>query len=118
MKPTLYCIDGSAQLADEKSTTSALQVKPDTTVRIDVPDEVAKTGWTIQIWSVNDLPEGAVPLEQIGNIDAGNARSFDGFTTSDAVPDRYFVIVALPEDPKCNAKGSAGLWTVLLSRVA
>ena len=132
--PTLYCVDGHAQFGDETSGGAALQVKPDTTIVIDVPEAVAEVGWTVQVWSVNDAPGGTVPLAQIGNVDAGTARSFDGFTTSDAVPDRYFVIVALPEgtrprmivaghgvalpeDPGCDAEGSAGIWTVLVSRV-
>ncbi|WP_106849901.1 DUF2771 family protein [Blastococcus sp. Marseille-P5729] len=118
VEPTLYCVDGHAQFAADDARTAALEVKPDTTVVIDVPEQVADAGWTIQIWTVNDTAGGAVPLEQIGNVDAGNARSYDGFTTSDAVPDRYFIIVALPEDPGCDAVGSAGIWTVLVSRVA
>jgi len=118
LSPTLYCVDGRAKLAADDSKTAAMQVKPDTQVTVSVPQEVADAGWTIQIWSVRDDAEGIVPNEQIGNVNAGNARSFDGFTTSDAVPDRYFIIVALPEDPGCDAKGSAGIWTVLVSRVA
>lgn len=117
LEPTLYCVSGKAQFADD-DTNDALQVKPDTKVEIDVPAEVADAGWTIQIWSVRDTADGAVPDQQIGNVDAGKARSFAQFTTSDAVPDRYFVIVAIPEDPGCDAKGSAGIWTVLFSRVA
>lgn len=118
VEPTLYCVDGHAQFAEDDARTAAVEVKPDTKVVIDVPEDVAKTGWTIQIWTVNDTGNGAVPLEQIGNVDAGNAESYDGFTTSDAVPDRYFIIVALPEDPNCDAVGSAGIWTLLVSRVA
>lgn len=117
VQPTLYCIEGHAQFAEDDARIAAMEVKPDTKVVIDVPDEVAEAGWTIQIWTVNDTGEGALPLEQIGNVDAGNAESYDGFTTSDAVPDRYFIIVALPEDPGCDAVGSAGIWTVLVSRV-
>lgn len=118
LSPTVYCVDGSAQLAAEDAKTAALEAKPDTAVVITVPESVAEVGWTIQIWSVNDTDSGAVPLEQIGNVDAGTARSYDGFTTSDVVPDRYFIIVALPEDPDCNAAGSSGIWTLLVSRIA
>lgn len=118
LKPTLYCVDGDAQLAEENAALTAMQVKPDAPIVINVPSVVADAGWTIQIWSVNDTADGAVPLEQIGNIDAGNERSYEGFTTSDAVPDRFFIIVAIPEDPDCQALGSAGIWTMLLSRVA
>jgi hypothetical protein len=117
LKPTLYCVDGSAQLADENTKTAALEAKPQTPIAITVPESVAEAGWTVQIWSVSDTDDGAVPYEQIGNVDAGTARSYDGFTTSDVVPDRYFVIVAIPEDPDCNAAGSAGIWTLLVSRV-
>lgn len=118
LAPTLYCVDGSAVFADESTKTAALEAKPETSVAITVPESVAEAGWTIQIWSVNDSGSGAVPLEQIGDVDAGNARSYDGFTTSDVVPDRYFIIVAIPEDPGCNAAGSAGIWTLLVSRVS
>ncbi|MFV0535410.1 MAG: DUF2771 family protein [Cumulibacter sp.] len=117
LTPTLYCVDGEAHLADESTRTAALEAAPDTAVAISVPQQVADVGWTIQIWSVSDTDTGAVPLEQIGNVDAGTAREFDGFTTSDVVPNRYFVIIALPEDPDCNAQGSAGIWTLLVSRV-
>lgn len=118
LEPTLYCVDGGAVFADEGTQTAALEAEPETKVVISVPESVAEAGWTIQIWSVNDTDSGAVPLEQIGNVDAGNGRSYDGFTTSDVVPDRYFIIVAMPEDPGCNAAGSAGIWTLLVSRVA
>ncbi|WP_194291586.1 DUF2771 family protein [Cumulibacter manganitolerans] len=118
VEPTLYCVGGHAELAGDKASTAALEVKPDTKVTVEVPKEVADAGWTIQIWSVSDSGEGPVPYQQIGNVPVGTKRSFDGFTTSDAVPSRYFVIVALPEDAKCDAKGSAGIWTVLVSRVS
>ena len=118
LDPTMYCVKGHAEFASSTAKTTALEVKPDTKVTIDVPQEVAKASWAIQIWSVSDSGDGPVPYEQIGNVPVGTARSFDGFTTSDAVPDRYFIIVALPEDTTCDAKGSAGIWTVLVSRVA
>lgn len=117
LEPTLYCVDGGAQLADDQAKTAAMEVKPETGVVITVPKSVAEVGWTIQIWSVNDTGAGAVPLERIGDVDAGTARSYDGFTTSDVVPDRYFIIIAIPEDPACNAAGAAGIWTLLVSRV-
>lgn len=118
LRPTLYCVDGSARFAAEDTKTAALEAKPETPVAITVPQSVAEVGWTIQIWSVDDTDSGAVPYEQIGNVDAGTQRSYDGFTTSDVVPDRYFLIIAIPEDPACNAAGSAGIWTLLVSRVA
>lgn len=116
--PTLYCVDGKAQLGGDDQKTPAIEVEPDQKVTVTVPSEVAEKSWVIQIWSVDDSSGSAVPAQQIGNIQVGTETSFDGFSTSDAVPDRYFVIVAIPEDPKCDAKGSAGIWTLLVSRVA
>lgn len=110
--PTVYCVSGQAKLGE---STEAMQVSPNQNITVTVPDVVAEKEWSIQIWSVADNGGTAVPGTPIGEVPVGADTS--RFNTSDSALDRYFIVVAIPEEAGCNAKGAAGMWTLMVSRV-
>ncbi|GAB3294205.1 DUF2771 family protein [Epidermidibacterium keratini] len=110
--PTVYCVSGEAKLGE---SSEAMQVSPNENVTVTVPDAVAEKQWSIQIWSVADNNGTAVPGTPIGEVPAGSQKA--SFNTSDSALDRYFIVVAIPEEAGCNAKGAAGMWTLMVSRV-
>lgn len=110
--PTVYCVSGEAKLGE---SSEAMQVSPNQNITVKVPEAVAEKDWSIQIWSVADNGGTAVPGTPIGEVPVGADTS--RFNTSDSALDRYFIVVAIPEEAGCNAKGAAGMWTLMVSRV-
>ncbi|PRZ41126.1 uncharacterized protein DUF2771 [Antricoccus suffuscus] len=116
--PSVYCIDNKAQVYGAKNEVKPIQVQPKQSVSISVPAAIADKTWSVQIWSVTTASGKPIPERMIGNVDAGKARKFTKINTSDAVPDRVYLMITIPQDPKCNAEGAAGLWPILLIRQA
>lgn len=100
--PTQYCADGEGQRYD--TTPPIVEVSPDTTIRITVPDAVAEHGWSVQVFDeqLEDL---------IGEVDVGAGRSvFDEITTSDVAPPAFYLVVV--EDAVEDCEGFSGAWPV------
>lgn len=102
LSPTQYCLDGEPDFAAEQRPP-VLRVDPDEPIRIDVPDEVAETGWAVQVFD-DDL------TQQIGRVDAGNATTFDTISTSDARPASYFLVIVQNAGSDCE--GLSGAWPI------
>ena len=114
----VYCIDNKAKVYGNDNTADPIQVKPDKKISISVPSTIADKSWSVQIWSVVSTTGKPLPERLIGSVAAGKAKTLDKITTSDAVPDRIYLIVTIPENPKSDAAGSAGVWPVLINRDA
>ena len=103
LDPTQYCLDGEGQRYS--TTPPILEVAPETTVRLTVPDVVAEAGWSIQVFD-----EGL--QEVLGEVDvpAGEAV-YDGITSSDVVPPTFYLVVVQDSDPEA-CSGLSGGWPV------
>lgn len=103
LDPTQYCLDGEGQRYS--TTPPILEVAPDTTVRLTVPDAVAEAGWSIQVFD-----EGL--QEVLGEVDvpAGEAV-YNEITSSDVVPPTFYLVVVEDSDPE-ECSGLSGGWPV------
>jgi len=101
--PTQYCRDGEG----ERYQVSApvLEVAPDTTVVLTVADEVAASGWGVQVFDEQ-------LQERIGEVDVDDGTVvFDGINTSDVVPATYYLVVVQDTDPEA-CSGLSGAWPI------
>jgi hypothetical protein len=103
LRPTQGCVDGE-RVRFEASRPPLLEVSPDTTITLTVPDAVAERGWSVQVF--DDRLE-----ETIGEVDVpeGTAR-FDGISSSDVVPPAFYLVVV--EDKGGDCGEWSGAWPV------
>ncbi|MDQ4038675.1 MAG: DUF2771 family protein [Actinomycetota bacterium] len=102
VEATQYCLDGEGKRYTV--TPQVLQVEPDTTISIVVPDEVAESGWSFQVFG-----QGLQDEDLIGEVDAGRQTSYE-LSTSDAVPAAYYIVVVQDAGEGCS--GLAGAWPI------
>jgi hypothetical protein len=101
--PTQYCLGGEGQRY--QVSPPVLEVAPDTSVVLTVSDEVARSGWGVQVFDEK-------LQERIGEVtvDPGTTM-FTGINTSDAAPASYYLVVVQDSDPEaCN--GLSGAWPI------
>ena len=100
--PTQYCVDGEGQRY--QTTPPIIEVSPDTTIRLTVPDVVAERGWSVQVYD-DQIQEllGEVP------VDAGQAV-YEEINTSDVVPPAFYLVVV--EDAVEDCEGFSGAWPI------
>jgi hypothetical protein len=102
VSPSQYCLDGEGQRYD--ATPPIVEVSPDTTIRVTVPDSVAEQGWSVQVFD-EQLEE------QLGEVDVdAGARVFEEINTSDVVPPAFYLVVV--EDAGTACDGFSGAWPV------
>jgi hypothetical protein len=102
VSPTQSCVDGEGQRYS--TTPPILEVSPDTTIRLTVPDSVAERGWSVQVF--DEALE-----EQLGEVDAERgATVFDEINSSDVVPPAFYLVVVEDSDDDCD--GFSGAWPV------
>jgi hypothetical protein len=96
-KPTQYCLDGERQRYDVEPPV--IEVSPDTTIRLTVPDDIAEHGWSVQVFDEK--------LEKtLGEVDVDEGEAvLDEINTSDVVPPAFYLVVV--EDKG----GDCGEWT-------
>ncbi len=100
--PTQYCVDGEGQRYDV--TPPIIEVSPDATITLTVPDSVAERGWGVQVFDEQ--------LEEIlGEVDvpAGEDRLAE-INTSDVVPPAFYLVVV--EDKGGDCGEWSGAWPV------
>lgn len=102
VEATQYCLDGEGKRYSV--TPQVLQVEPDETIRIEVPDEVAESGWSFQVFG-----QGLTDDDLIGEIDVGKEASYE-LSTSDAVPAAYYLVIVQDSGDLCE--GLAGAWPI------
>lgn len=101
-----YCLDDEGYR--NTSAPPILEVGPELSILIEVPEEVAETGWGIQVRD-DQLDE------LIGEVDVGNRASY-ALNTSDAVPAAYYLVVVQDRGEECD--GYSGAWPVGFIRSA
>jgi len=102
VEATQYCRDGEGRRYPV--TPQVLQVDPDTPIVIEVPDEVAESGWSFQVFD-----QGLQDDDLIGEVDVGQEASYE-LSTSDAVPEAYYIVVVQDSGEGCE--GLAGAWPI------
>ena len=101
--PTQYCLGGEGRRY--QSSPPILEVSPDTTVVLTVPDAVAEAGWGVQVFD-------EALQERIGEVDVESGTTvFDGINTSDVAPPTYYLVVVEDSDPDA-CSGLSGAWPV------
>ena len=100
--PTQYCVDGEGQRYS--ITPPIIEVSPDTTIRLTVPEAVAENGWSVQVFD-----EGLERLLGEVPVDAGTTV-FDEINTSDVVPPAFYLVVV--EDAVQACDGFSGAWPI------
>lgn len=102
VEATQYCLDGEGKRYSV--TPQVLQVEPDMTILIEVPDEVAEAGWSFQVYG-----QGLQDEDLIGEVDVGDEASYE-LSTSDAAPAAYYLVVVQNAGELCA--GLAGAWPI------
>lgn len=108
LDPTQYCDGDSLHRYDVRPPV--VSAVPDTTVTFIVPDAVAAQGWSVQVFD-QDLKT------KIGTVDVPKGTAtFDKITTSDVVPDAFYLVVVEDEATACHHL--SGAWPVGVIRSA
>jgi len=102
VEATQYCANGEGKRYSV--TPQVLQVDPDTTILIEVPAEVAVSGWSFQVFG-----QGLADEDLIGEVDVGQEASYE-LSTSDAVPAAYYIVIVQDSGERCE--GLAGAWPI------
>lgn len=99
--PTQYCVDGEGQRYDV--TPPIIEVSPDTTIRLTVPDAVAERGWGVQVFD-----EGLEKL--LGEAPADTGEAMLEVNSNDVVPPAFYLVVV--EDAVEECEGFSGAWPI------
>jgi hypothetical protein len=100
--PTQYCVDGDGQRYE--TTPPKIEVSPDTTIRLTVPDAVAERGWSVQVF------DGQLE-ELLGKVEVGTGRAvFDEINSSDVAPPAFYLVVV--EGAVEDCEGFSGAWPI------
>ena len=102
VRPVQYCLDGEGQRYD--TAPPIIEVSPDATIALTVPEAVAERGWSVQVFDEQ--------LEElIGDVDVPeDERVFEGITTSDVVPPAFYLVIV--EDKGGDCGEFSGAWPV------
>nr|WP_204331695.1 DUF2771 family protein [Geodermatophilus sabuli] len=99
VSPTQYCVDGEGQRYDARPPV--IEVSPDTTIRLSVPDPVAERGWSVQVFDEQ-------LQEQLGEVDVdAGVAVFDEINTSDVVPPTFYLVVVEDKGGECGEFSAA-----------
>jgi len=102
VRPVQYCLDGDGQRYS--STPPILEVSPDTTITLTVPDSVAERGWSVQVFD-----EGLE--ETLGEVDVPDGEAvLDEINTSDVVPPAFYLVVVEDKGGACGE--FSGAWPI------
>jgi glucose/arabinose dehydrogenase len=102
VRPVQYCLDGDGQRYS--TTPPIIEVSPDSTIALTVPESVAEQGWSVQVFDEK--------LEEpIGQVDVPDGESvLDEINTSDVVPPAFYLVVV--EDKGGDCGEFSGAWPV------
>jgi Protein of unknown function (DUF2771) len=99
--PTQYCVDGEGQRY--ATDPPYIEVSPDTTIRLTVPDPVAERGWSVQVFDEK--------LEQqFGTVDVDAGQAVYEVNSSDAAPPAFYLVVVEDAGEECD--GFSGAWPI------
>ncbi|WP_242611320.1 DUF2771 family protein [Blastococcus saxobsidens] len=101
-RPTQYCVGGEPQLYE--ATPPIVEVSPDTTISLTVPEVIADRGWQVQVFDER-------LQEVIGEVEVPEGTTtFDGINSSDVVPPAFYLVVV--EDKGGDCGEWTGAWPV------
>lgn len=104
IEPTQYCLDDDGQRYSV--SPPVLEVSDDQQITLQVPEEVAKTGWEVQVW--DDQLE-----EKIGDVSVPmGTTTYDEITTSDVVPPTFYLVVVQTYTADRCGGNLSGAWPV------
>jgi hypothetical protein len=102
VSPSQACLDGEGQRYSTKPPL--IEVSPDTTIRLTVPESVAENGWSVQVF--DEALE-----EQLGEVRVDRGQTvFDEINSSDVVPPTFYLVVVEASGEQCD--GFSGAWPV------
>jgi hypothetical protein len=106
LQPSQGCVDG--ERTRYQTEAPVLEVSPDATITLTVPDDIAEQGWSVQVFD-EQLDE------QIGEVDVPEGESrFAGISTSDVVPPGYYLVIVEDKGGDCGEWSAA--WPVGIVR--
>ena len=101
-RPVQYCLDGEWQRYS--NTPPIVEVSPDATITLTVPQSVADRGWSVQVFD-QDLQE------TIGEVDVpAGTTTFDEINSSDVVPPAFYLVSVEDKGGACGEL--SGAWPV------
>ena len=102
VRPTQYCLDGAGQRYE--TTPPVIEVSPESPITFTVPKDVARQGWSIQVFD-------QTLQQKIGSIDVDKGKAvFDGINSSDIVPAAFYLVAVEDKGGPCGV--FAGAWPV------
>ena len=102
VRPVQYCLNGDGQRYD--TAPPILEVSPDATIALTVPQAIADRGWSVQVFDEQ-------LKEILGDVDVpAGERVFEDITTSDVVPPAFYLVIV--EDKGGNCGEFSGAWPV------
>ncbi|WP_240619527.1 DUF2771 family protein [Blastococcus sp. TF02-8] len=101
-RATQYCLDGDRQRYEV--TPPIVEVSPDTTIRLTVPEAVAESGWQVQVF--DDKLENV-----IGEVDVPDgSETFEEINSSDVATPAFYLVVI--EDKGGDCGEWSGAWPI------
>jgi hypothetical protein len=102
VRPVQFCLDGEGQRYE--NTPPILEVSPGATIALTVPESVAESGWSVQVFD-EQLDE------LIGEVDVpAGTRVFEEITTDDVVPPAFYLVVVEDKGGECGE--FSGAWPI------
>ena len=99
--PSQSCVDGERQ--QFPPAAPIVEVSPDTTIRLTVPDSVAENGWDVQVYDEQIQ-------ERLGIAEVEDGAAVFEVNSSDVVPAAFYLVVV--EDAVEDCEGFSGAWPV------
>ena len=102
VRPVQYCLKGERQRY--ATTPPIIEVSPGSRIRLTVPDDIAKRGWSVQVFDEK-------LKEKLGTVGVDKGRAvLDQINTSDVVPPAFYLVVVEDKGGECGEWSAA--WPV------
>jgi hypothetical protein len=102
VRPVQYCLDGKGQRYT--NTPPIIEVSPDAAIRLTVPEDVAKHGWSVQVFDEK-------LKDKLGTVEVDKGKAvLDEINSSDIVPPAFYLVVV--EDKGGDCGGFSGAWPI------
>jgi len=102
VRPVQYCLDGKGQRYT--NTPPIIEVSPDATIRLTVPEDVAKHGWSVQVFDEK-------LKDKLGTVEVDKGKAvLDEINSSDVVPPAFYLVIV--EDKGGDCGQLSGAWPI------
>ena len=99
--PTQYCVDGEGQRYG--TAPPIIEVSPDATIRLTVPEVVAERGWSVQVF--DEQIEGL-----LGEVPVDTGETVFEVNSNDVAPPAFYLVVVEDAGEECD--GFSGAWPI------